>query len=180
MSRVGNKSITIPEKVTVELDGSEVKVEGPKGSLSYTVSPRIGVTLDNGSLSFSRHAETKKDKAFHGLTRSLVANMIKGTSEGWKKVLIINGVGFKAAVKGDVLNLSLGYSHPVNYKIPEGISVKVDDNIKITIEGIDKQKVGAVAADIRSYYPPEPYKGKGVRYENEIIRRKEGKTAQGK
>lgn len=180
MSRIGNKAIEIPEKVKVNLDGDTITVEGPKGTLKQSISPRIAAKIEDGVITFSRSAETKKDKAFHGLTRALVQNMITGTSEGFKKVLIINGVGFRAAVSGKKLNLNLGFSHPVNYPIPEGIDVKVEDNVKISVEGIDKQLVGAVAADIRSYYPPEPYKGKGVRYEDEVILRKEGKTAQGK
>jgi large subunit ribosomal protein L6 len=180
MSRIGNKSIEVPDKVKVTIEGKEVKVEGPKGNLSYTMSERVSAKLEDGQVMVARHAETKKDKAFHGLTRSLIQNMVTGTSEGFKKTLLITGVGFKAAVSGDKVNLALGFSHPINHQIPEGISVKVEENTKITIEGIDKQKVGAVAADIRSYYPPEPYKGKGVRYDDEIVRRKEGKTAQGK
>ncbi len=180
MSRIGNKVIEVPDKVKVTIEGKEVKVEGPKGNLSYTMSDRVSAKFEDGVITVARHAETKKDKAFHGLTRSLIQNMIIGTSEGYTKTLLITGVGFRAAVKGSEVNLALGFSHPINHPIPEGISVKVEDNTKITIEGIDKQKVGAVAADIRSYYPPEPYKGKGVRYDDEIIRRKEGKTAQGK
>ncbi|MEM6821776.1 MAG: 50S ribosomal protein L6 [Verrucomicrobiota bacterium] len=180
MSRIGNKCIEIPDKIKISIDGNEIKVEGPKGTLSHTMSARVDAKLEDGQLSFSRKSNTPKDKAFHGLTRSLVNNMVLGTSQGFKKTLIINGVGFKAAVKGKVLELSLGYSHPVNYPIPEDVQVKVEDNLKVTVEGIDKQRVGAVAADIRAYYPPEPYKGKGVRYDDEVIRRKEGKTAQGK
>jgi len=180
MSRIGNKAIEVPEKVKVTIEGNEVKVEGPKGNLSYTMSDRVSAKFEDGQVMVSRKAETKKDRAFHGLTRSLIQNMVIGTSEGFKKTLLITGVGFRAAVKGNEVNLALGFSHPINHPIPEGITVKVEDTTKITIEGIDKQKVGAVAADLRSYYPPEPYKGKGVRYDDEIIRRKEGKTAQGK
>lgn len=180
MSRIGYKAIEIPEKVKVAIDGDTITVEGPKGRLAQKISPRIQPKLEGSRLTFGRLAETKKDKAFHGLTRALVQNMIVGTETGFRKVLLITGVGFKVAVQGKTVNLSLGYSHPINHPIPDGVSVKVEENNKIVVEGIDKQLVGQVAADLRSYYPPEPYKGKGVRYENEVIRRKEGKTAQGK
>ncbi|MGF1678981.1 MAG: 50S ribosomal protein L6 [Candidatus Methylacidiphilales bacterium] len=180
MSRIGNKSITVPDKVKINLNGSRIRVEGPKGALEMDISPRVTAKLDGAVLSFARPSDTKKDKAFHGLTRALVQNMVTGTHQGFRKVLLITGVGFKAAVQGKIVNLSLGFSHPIHHPIPEGISVKVEENTKIIIEGIDKQKVGALAAELRSYYPPEPYKGKGVRYDDEIIRRKEGKTAQGK
>jgi large subunit ribosomal protein L6 len=136
--------------------------------------------VDGNNVRFTRASETRQDRALHGLTRSLVNNMVEGCLNGFKKKLIINGVGFKANVQGKNLNLSLGFSHPVVYPIPSDIKVTVEENTNVLIEGVDKQRVGAVAADIRRYYPPEPYKGKGVRYSDEIIRRKEGKTAQSK
>lgn len=180
MSRIGNKSISVPAKVKVVVDGSTVKVEGPKGKLDLTVSPRVTVKSEEGVVSFTRKGETRQDRALHGLTRSLVNNMVLGCLNGFQKKLIINGVGFKANVQGKNLNLSLGKSHPIVYPIPEGITVKVEEGTNVLVEGVDKQRVGAVAADIRRYYPPEPYKGKGVRYSDEVIRRKEGKTAQSK
>jgi large subunit ribosomal protein L6 len=180
MSRIGNKPVALPEKVNIKIDGKRVQVEGPKGKLEMTLPERIEASVDEGQVTFKRPSDNRQDKAFHGLCRSLVNNMVIGTSEGFQKKLEVHGVGFRAAVQGSKLNLNLGYSHPINYEIPEGIKITVQDQTKITIEGIDKQKVGAVAADIRRYYPPEPYKGKGVRYVGEIIRRKEGKTAQGK
>jgi large subunit ribosomal protein L6 len=180
MSRIGNKAITLPDKVKVQVSGSTVKVEGPKGKLELTISPRVTAKVEGNLVSFTRASEARQDRALHGLTRSLVNNMVLGCATGFQKKLIINGVGFKANVQGKNLNLSLGYSHPVVYPIPEGITIKVEDNTNVLIEGVDKQRVGAVAADIRAYYPPEPYKGKGVRYSDETIRRKEGKTAQSK
>lgn len=180
MSRIGNKPISIPEKVKVTVAEYDVKVEGPKGSLELTFSPRVEVSVEDQSIVVKRRSNTGKDKAFHGLTRSLVNNMVIGTTEGFEKNLEITGVGFKANVQGKKLNLSLGFSHPVVLDIPEDIQVKVEDNTKVSIAGINKQRVGAFAAKIRSFYPPEPYKGKGVRYSDEIVRRKEGKTAQGK
>jgi large subunit ribosomal protein L6 len=180
MSRIGKQAITIPDKVKVQIAQDTVKVEGPKGKLELTVSPRIQAKIEGSTVTFTRASETRQDRALHGLTRSLVNNMVLGVHTGFQKRLIINGVGFKAAVQGKNLNLSLGYSHPVVYPIPEGITIKVEDNTNVLIEGVDKQRVGAVAADIRAYYPPEPYKGKGVRFSDEIIRRKEGKTAQSK
>ncbi len=180
MSRIGNKFIAIPEKVKVTIDKREITVEGPKGTLHMTHSPRIDVEIVENEIQVKRRSNTGKDKAFHGLTRSLINNMVLGTTEGFEKKLEINGVGFKAALQGKILNLALGFSHPINLPIPDDIKITVDDATKITLTGINKQRVGAMAAKIRSYYPPEPYKGKGVRYHDEIVRRKEGKTAQGK
>jgi len=179
MSRIGNKSIPLPEKVKVSItDGGHITVEGPKGKLDYQVPPGITAKQENGELIVVRPDDTGKSKAFHGLSRSLLANMVTGVTDGFKKNLEIQGVGFKAAVQGDILNLSLGKSHPINFPIPTDIKVTVTENTKIAVEGIDRQKVGQVASDIRAYYPPEPYKGKGVRYSDEIVRRKEGKTVQ--
>jgi large subunit ribosomal protein L6 len=179
MSRIGNKAVDIPDKVKVNIsqDGA-VAVEGPKGKLNWQLPRGIKADVADNRISLVRGAETRSVKALHGLSRSLVSNMVQGVSEGFTKDLIIEGVGFKAAVQGTNLNLSLGFSHPVLHPIPEGIKVTVTENTKISISGIDKKVVGQVAADIRRYYPPEPYKGKGVRYAGEVIRRKEGKTVQ--
>lgn len=179
MSRIGNKFIEIPDKVKFDLaaDGL-VNIEGPKGKLSWTLPKQISARMDNKHLHLERTSDARNVKALHGLSRSLISNMVAGVSNGFVKDLEIQGVGFKAAVQGKVLNLSLGFSHPILFDIPEGIKVTVTDNTKIKIEGIDKQLVGQVAADIRGYYPPEPYKGKGVRYAGEQIVRKEGKTVQ--
>lgn len=179
MSRIGNKAVEIPDKVKVNIgnDGA-VAVEGPKGKLSWQLPREIKATVEDNRISIVRGAETRSVKALHGLSRSLVHNMVQGVSAGFTKDLIIEGVGFKAAVQGSNLNLSLGFSHPILFPIPQDIKVTVAENTKISISGIDKKVVGQVAADIRRYYPPEPYKGKGVRYAGEVIRRKEGKTVQ--
>jgi large subunit ribosomal protein L6 len=179
MSRIGNKVVEIPDKVKVNIaaDGA-VAVEGPKGKLSWTLPRSIKGSVQDNRVSIVREAETRGVKALHGLSRSLVHNMVLGVSEGFTKQLEIEGVGFKAAVQGAVLNLSLGKSHPILFPIPKEIKITVTDATKIAIQGIDKKLVGQVAADIRRYYPPEPYKGKGVRYAGEIVRRKEGKTVQ--
>jgi large subunit ribosomal protein L6 len=179
MSRIGNKIVEIPDKVKVNIDSKgAVSVEGPKGKLSWTLPHNIKATVTDNRISVARDAETRSVKALHGLSRSLVHNMVQGVSEGFTKNLEIEGVGFKAAVQGSNLNLSLGFSHPILFPIPKDIKIVVTDNTKISISGIDKKTVGQVAADIRGYYPPEPYKGKGVRYAGEQIRRKEGKTVQ--
>ena len=179
MSRIGNKAVDIPDKVKVNIDNDgAVAVEGPKGKLSWQLPRQIKATVADNKVSLVRDAETRSVKALHGLARSLVNNMVLGVSTGFSKDLIIEGVGFKAAVQGQNLNLSLGFSHPVVHPIPDGIKITVTENTKLNISGIDKHLVGQVAADIRRYYPPEPYKGKGVRYSDEVIRRKEGKTVQ--
>src|SRR6266704_195509 len=171
MSRIGNKAVEIPDKVKVNVDNDgAVSVEGPKGKLQWKLPRNIRASVEGNRVSVVREAETRSAKALHGLSRSLVHNMVQGVSEGFAKQLEIEGVGFRAAVQGSNLNLSLGFSHPVRFSIPE--------NIKITTQGVDKKLVGQVAADIRRFYPPEPYKGKGVRYAGEQIRRKEGKTVQ--
>ncbi len=179
MSRIGNKEVVIPDKVKVNIgnDGA-VAVEGPKGKLNWQLPRHITAKVAENKISVVRGAETRSVKALHGLSRSLVNNMVLGVSEGFSRDLIIEGVGFKANVQGQVLNLALGFSHPVLFPIPQDIKITVADNTKINIAGIDKKVVGQVAADIRRYYPPEPYKGKGVRYAGEVIRRKEGKTVQ--
>ena len=158
--------------------GGGVTVEGPKGKLAWTLPRQISARIDGVQVSIGRDSEDRKVRALHGLSRALISNMVTGVSSGFVKELEIQGVGFKAAVKGTILNLNLGFSHDIQFPIPQGIHVTVADNTKIKIEGIDRQLVGQVAADIRAYYPPEPYKGKGVRYVGEQIQRKEGKTVQ--
>ncbi|MBP7948694.1 MAG: 50S ribosomal protein L6 [Verrucomicrobiales bacterium] len=180
MSRVGNKSITVPAKVALKVQGSDVHVEGPKGKLQFTLPSGISLSQEGATLKLARKAEDRFHKALHGTSQRCISNMIKGVTEGFKKELEIHGVGFRAAVKGDKLDLGLGFSHPLLHPIPADIKVTAleksgSDPVRVIIEGIDKQRVGQLAADIRSYYPPEPYKGKGVRYAGEQIRRKEGK-----
>jgi len=178
MSRIGKQPIAIPPKVKVEVKGQNVHVEGPKGKLNFQLPARTALKVEGNQVTVSRQGEDAQAKALHGLSRALVNNMVKGVSEGFVKKLEIQGVGFKAAVTGKVVNLSLGYSHPINYNIPDQIKVTVEENTKLTIEGPDRQVVGQVAAELRGYYPPEPYKGKGVRYVGEHVQRKEGKTVQ--
>ena len=179
MSRIGNKPVEIPDKVKVNIgDDGAVAVEGPKGKLNWNLPRNIKGSVKDNRVSIVRDAETRSVKALHGLSRSLVHNMVQGVSEGFTKQLEIEGVGFKAAVQGQNLNLSLGFSHPILFPIPKEIKITVAENTKLTIQGIDKKLVGQVAADIRRFYPPEPYKGKGVRYAGEQVRRKEGKTVQ--
>lgn len=179
MSRIGKKPIEVPAKVQVKVSPEgAVSVEGPKGKLSWTLPKVVRVRMEGSTVTLDRDGETRPVKALHGLSRALIANMIEGVNNGFKKNLEIQGVGFKAAVQGDKLNLSLGKSHPILFSIPKEVTVTVADNTKIAIEGIDKHIVGQTAADIRAYYPPEPYKGKGIRYAGEVVRRKEGKTVQ--
>lgn len=176
MSRVGLKPISLPDKVAVKLDGRTVVVEGPKGKLDFTLPEGISLTTEDGTVIVSRASEQREHRALHGTARSLVNNMILGVSQGFTKDLEIHGVGLRAAVKGKDLDLSLGRSHPLLHPIPAGLTVTVNENTKIKVEGIDKQLVGQFAAEVRGYYPPEPYKGKGVRYSDEKVRRKEGKS----
>ncbi len=179
MSRIGNKAVEIPDKVKVNIEAhGAVSVEGPKGKLSWTLPRSIKGSVQDNRISIVREAETRSVKALHGLSRCLVHNMVLGVSEGFTRLLEIEGVGFKAAVQGANLNLNLGKSHPILFPIPNEIKITVTDATKIMVQGIDKKVVGQVAADIRRYYPPEPYKGKGVRYAGEKVRRKEGKTVQ--
>lgn len=178
MSRIGKQPIVIPPKVKVEVKGQQVSVEGPKGKLNWQLPRRTSIKVQDGKVVVSRQGDDAQVKALHGLSRALVNNMVRGVSEGFIKKLEIQGVGFKAAVQGKAVNLNLGYSHPINYPIPDQIKVTVEENTKLTIEGPDRQVVGQVAAEIRSFYPPEPYKGKGVRYVGEHVTRKEGKTVQ--
>lgn len=177
MSRIGKKEISLPEKVEIKVgDDSGVTVEGPKGTLEWSLPAGIGLEQEDGTVRVTRDSEERKIRAMHGTARSLIANMIEGVSNGFVRELEVQGVGFRAAVKGSALDLSLGFSHPVLHPIPDGVTVTVEDNTKIKVEGIDKQLVGQFAADVRSYYPPEPYKGKGVRYKGEYVRRKQGKS----
>ena len=178
MSRIGKQPVVIPAKVKVEIKGQRINVEGPKGKLTWELPALTTVKVDGPNILVSRQGEDAQAKSLHGLSRALVNNMIKGVSDGFSKKLEINGVGFKAAIAGNIVTLNLGYSHPVTYTVPSQIKVTVEENTKLTIEGPDKMLVGKVAAEIRSYYPPEPYKGKGVKYSDEKIIRKEGKTVQ--
>lgn len=178
MSRIGKLPVSIPDKVKVEVKGQKISAEGPKGKLSLDLPKRTSAEVKDKTIVVKRKDETPESKALHGLSRSLVNNMLQGVATGFVKKLEIQGVGFKAAVQGKVVNLSLGFSHPINYSIPDQIKVTVEENTKLTIEGPDKAVVGRVASEIRSFYPPEPYKGKGVRYSDEKVKRKEGKTVQ--
>jgi large subunit ribosomal protein L6 len=179
MSRIGSKPVEIPQKVKVNIDSEgAVFVEGPKGKLNWKLPRQIKGSVGDNRVSLMRQAETRSVKALHGLSRSLVHNMVLGVSQGFTKQLEIEGVGFRATVQGSNLNLSLGFSHPVLFPIPKEIKITVAEGNKIVIQGIDKKLVGQVAADIRRFYEPEPYKGKGVRYAGEQIRRKVGKTVQ--
>ena len=162
----------------MQIKGQNVHVEGPKGKLDWELPKRTNLKVEGDKIVVGRTGEDAQSKALHGLSRALVNNMVKGVAEGFVKKLEIQGVGFKAAVTGKVVNLSLGFSHPINYNIPDQIKVTVEENTKLTIEGPDKMVVGKVASEIRSFYPPEPYKGKGVRYAGEHVQRKEGKTVQ--
>lgn len=177
MSRIGKKIIELPAKVSVKIgaDG-KVNVEGPKGKLAWTLPSGVTGKVDGTKVTVA--CDSPAANALHGLSRALINNMVVGVANGYVKELEIQGVGFKAAVKGDVIQLNLGYSHEINHQIPAGVKVTVTDNTKVRIEGIDKQIVGQLAAEVRGYYPPEPYKGKGVRYVGEKIIRKEGKTVQ--
>lgn len=170
--------MAIPQKVKVDVKGQNVFVEGPKGKLNFELPRRTAAKVENGHILVSRQGDDDQAKALHGLSRAILNNMVRGVSEGFVKKLEIQGVGFKAAVQGKNVNMVLGYSHPINYPIPDQIKVTVDENTKLTIEGPDRQVVGQVAAELRSFYPPEPYKGKGIRYAGEHVKRKEGKTVQ--
>lgn len=179
MSRIGKAPVNLPSGVTCDLSlGRRVVIAGPKGTLEWRLPLGIEALVDNGSIWLRRSGDGRAVRAQHGLSRALVANMVRGVSAGFVKDLEIQGVGFKASVKGDSLDLALGFSHPVVFRIPSGLKVSVSDNVKIRVEGIDRQLVGQAAADIRGYYPPEPYKGKGIRYAGEKVARKEGKTVQ--
>jgi large subunit ribosomal protein L6 len=177
MSRIGKQPVNIPKGVQVNVEGSTVKVKGPKGELSRTFSPQIDIELQDGQVVVKRPSDEKTIRALHGTTRAVLRNMVVGVSEGFSKTLQIEGVGYRAELKGKQLVMSLGYSHPVTVEPPAGISFAVDDKTKtISVSGIDKELVGQVASDIRNWRPPEPYKGKGLRYQGERVRRKAGKA----
>lgn len=177
MSRIGKLPITVPGGVTVTQQGSTVQVKGPKGSAQHALPPNIGLTVDGGTVTVTRGGEDRRTRSLHGLTRKLLANSVTGVSTGFTRTLEIVGVGYRAEVKGRAIQFSLGYSHPIVYQLPPGIEVKVDKQTVVTLEGNDRQLLGEVSAQIRALRPPEPYKGKGVKYSDETIRRKAGKAA---
>lgn len=176
MSRIGKQPIPVPEKVKVDIQGHTVSVEGPKGKISKSFAPVVTISLIDQEITVVPVDQTRFARAMYGTVRSIVAGMVQGVNEGFMKELEIHGVGFRATLKGNKLDLALGYSHEIVMDIPEGIIVTVTDQTKVKVEGPDKQLVGAVTAEMRSYYPPEPYKGKGVHIKGEFVRRKEGKT----
>ena len=177
MSRIGKVPIPVPKGVDIKIDKNEIHVKGPKGKLDYTFPPRVSVKQEDGAVHVARHGDDKQSKAYHGLVQRLVRNMVIGVTDGFKKELEIQGVGYRAAVEGSRLNLSLGFSHPVVFQAPAGITIEVPKPTSVIISGYDKQAVGQVAAVIRGFRPPEPYKGKGIRYSGEHVRRKVGKTS---
>ncbi|MCG7338304.1 50S ribosomal protein L6 [Staphylococcus sp. ACRSN] len=176
MSRVGKKIIDIPSDVTVTIEGNSITVKGAKGELSRTFNERMTYKQDESTLEVVRPTDSKDDRTVHGTTRALISNMIQGVSEGYQKTLELVGVGYRAQMQGNDLILNVGYSHPVEMKADEGITFSVEKNTTVTVAGISKEQVGAIASNIRSVRPPEPYKGKGIRYQGEYVRRKEGKT----
>jgi large subunit ribosomal protein L6 len=176
MSRVGNAPVVIPEGVDIQIDGHVVTVKGPKGTLTREMHPDMLLSIEDGELKVQRPSEDKFHKSLHGMTRALIANMVTGVSQGFEKVLEISGVGWRAEKKGNKLVLNLGYSHPVEMEDPEGIETAMDGQTKVIVRGISKEAVGAYAANIRAKRPPEPYKGHGIKYADEHIRRKVGKT----
>lgn len=178
MSRIGRLPIPLPQGVKVEIQGRHVAVQGGKGRLQFDLPEGIEAQVEEDRLVVRRADDTSRLKALHGLSRAILNNMVHGVSQGYVKRLEIHGVGFRAVVNGQEVTMQLGYSHEIKYRVPEGVTVTVQDQTKLTVEGADKQKVGQVAADLRSFYPPEPYKGKGVRYADEQILRKEGKKVQ--
>ena len=179
MSRIGNKPIAIPAGVDVKINGSEVTVKGPKGELKNSFSDAMSIVLENNEIVVSRPTDNKEHRSLHGLTRTLIANMVEGVANGYKKELQVNGVGYRAQKQGKDLVMNLGYSHQVIMPEVDGITIEVPNNNSIIISGPDKQKVGQFAAEVREKRPPEPYKGKGIKYVDEYIRRKEGKAAKG-
>jgi large subunit ribosomal protein L6 len=175
MSRIGKKPVALPSGIIANVEGQTVKVKGPKGALSFVVPDDVAVKLDGGQIKVDPRNETKRARSQWGTSRTLIANLIAGVTKGFEQRLEINGVGYRAAVQGKILNITLGYSHDINYPIPEGITIATPRPVEIIISGADRQKVGQVAAEIREYRPPEPYKGKGIKYSDERIFRKEGK-----
>ena len=181
MSRIGKRPIDVPASVSITIDpDNSVTVKGPRGELSGTFNPEMTLTRENGTLTVVRPSDDREHRAIHGLTRTLLANMVTGVTDGFTKVLTIQGVGYRSAMDGKTLVLTVGYSHPVRMEPPAGITFAAETPTRIVVSGIDKQAVGEQAAQIRRVRPPEPYKGKGVRYENEVVRRKAGKTGKGK
>jgi len=178
MSRIGKRPVPIVKGVTAQIDGKRVIVKGPRGEISRTVHPDLTVAIEDNAIVVRRPSDENRHKALHGLTRTLIANMVEGVTNGFRKALEIQGVGYKAEPKGQDIQLLVGFSHPVRYKPPQGIKIAIENNTVVKIEGVDKELVGQVAAEIRAVRPPEPYKGKGIRYQGEQVRRKAGKTAQ--
>jgi large subunit ribosomal protein L6 len=176
MSRIGKKAVIVPKEVKIEVKDNVIIVEGPKGKLTRALPYRITLEIKEGAVLVKRAGDTKTDKSLHGLFRALIVNMIKGVTEGYKKELEIIGVGFKAAVQGQTLNLNLGFSHPVNFPIPQGIKIETPKPTQLVITGIDKELIGEISTEIRSIYPPEPYKGKGIRFTGEYVKKKVGKA----
>lgn len=176
MSRIGKRPVAIPEKVKVHLDGKELRAEGPKGKASLTIGNHVEVKVEGNELLVTRENDSQESRAMHGLTRSLVNNLVFGVGVGFSRTLEINGVGYRAEVKGKDLHLTLGFSHPVVFPLPEGVTAQVERQTVLTLASHDKQLLGEVAAKIRALRPPEPYKGKGIKYADEVIRRKQGKT----
>ncbi|MFY9587078.1 MAG: 50S ribosomal protein L6 [Actinomycetota bacterium] len=177
MSRIGRQPIAIPSGVEVKVDGSRVSVKGPKGTLEQSMHPDMTVAVDDGSVVVTRPSDEREHRALHGLTRSLVANMVEGVTNGYAKTLEIQGVGYRAALKGSTLEIAVGFSHPVVVEPPKGVSFEVPQPTRIIISGTDKQLVGQIAANIRAIRKPDPYKGKGIRYQGEYVRKKAGKAA---
>ena len=178
MSRIGKRPVPLPKGVSAQVAGQRITVKGPKGEIARTIHAALSIAIEEVGVVVKRPSDESFHKALHGLTRTLVANMVEGVTKGYQKTLEIQGVGYKAEPKGQEIQLLVGYSHPVRYKPPQGIKIAIDNNTLVKIEGVDKELVGQVAAEIRAVRPPEPYKGKGIRYQGEQVRRKAGKTAQ--
>ena len=177
MSRIGKMPVPIPSGVTVSVDGSTVRVKGPKGEMAQSFRPEMTIAVADNTVTVERPTDSKEDRALHGLTRALLANMVEGVTTGFRKALELVGVGYKAEKRGDKLILTVGYSHPVEFPEAKGLKISTPAPTQVVVEGIDKQKVGQVAAELRQFRKPEPYKGKGIRYQGEQVRRKAGKTA---
>lgn len=176
MSRIGRKPIDVPSGVDVKVNGPEVSVKGKLGELTWSVPDGISIAVDGGRVVVQRANEEKKTRSMHGTARSLIANMVKGVNEGYRRELVIQGVGYRAQMQGRKLIMTLGFSHPIEFEAPDGVDIEVKDNVNITVSGADKQQVGLASARIRGYCPAEPYKGKGIKYRDEYVRRKVGKT----